>query len=147
MWWFLVVPVVSAVVAAVANHKEKEACEHQARIQSLKAGAQTIAHFKQANLEKRKAQLIADTGDQLRDLFAAHPAVLDRTAQGPLHVNFNSIRAFATKRVPIKPDAMLKHLETVASGAAFSPIWMEHAAQAHALQKKVMGLQRLKEEL
>ena len=148
MWWFLV-PLIGAVVAAVASSddEEKEAAERRARIQTREAEAQAIARRKQANLEKRKAQLVADVDGQLKDLFATHPAVLDRTNQGALHVSFDSLSAFVIKKVPNKPKAMLKHLDTIAPGAAFSPIWVKQAVQAHALQKEITGLQRLKEEL
>ena len=151
MWWLLV-PVIGAVVAAVASSddEEKEAAERRARIQAREAReaeAQAIARRKQENLEKRKAQLVADVGGQLNDLFATHPAVLDRTDQGALHVSFDSLRAFAIKKVPSKPKTMLKHLEAIAPGVTFSPIWTKHAVQAHALQKEITGLQRLKEEL
>ena len=148
MWWLLV-PLIGAVVAAVASSddEEKEAAERRARIQTREAEAQAIARRKQANLEKRKAQLVADVDGQLKDLFATHPAVLDRTDQGALHVSFDSLRVFAIKKVPSKPKAMLKHLDTIAPGAAFSPIWVKQAVQAHALQKEITGLQRLKEEL
>lgn len=148
MWWLLV-PLIGAVVAAVASSddEEKEAAERRARIQTREAEAQAIARRKQANLEKRKAQLVADVDGQLKDLFATHPAVLDRTNQGALHVSFDSLSAFAIKKVPSKPKAMLKHLDTIAPGAAFSPIWVKQAVQAHALQKEITGLQRLKEEL
>ena len=148
MWWLLV-PVIGALVAAVASSddEEKEAAERRARIQTREAEAQAIARRKQANLEKRKAQLVADVDGQLKDLFATHPAVLDRTDQGALHVSFDSLSAFVIKKVPNKPKAMLKHLDTIAPGAAFSPIWVKQAVQAHALQKEITGLQRLKEEL
>lgn len=148
MWWLLV-PLIGAVVAAVASSddEEKEAAERRARIQTREAEAQAIARRKQANLEKRKAQLVADVDGQLKDLIATHPAVLDRTDQGALHVSFDSLSAFAIKKVPNKPKAMLKHLDTIAPGAAFSPIWVKQAVQAHALQKEITGLQRLKEEL
>lgn len=148
MWWLLV-PLIGAVVAAVASSddEEKEAAERRARIQTREAEAQAIARRKQANLEKRKAQLVADVDGQLKDLFATHPAVLDRTDQGALHVSFDSLSAFVIKKVPNKPKAMLKHLDTIAPGAAFSPIWVKQAVQAHALQKEITGLQRLKEEL
>ncbi|HEX8594334.1 MAG TPA: hypothetical protein VF682_13795 [Pseudomonas sp.] len=148
MWWLLV-PLIGAVVAAVASSddEEKEAAERRARIQTREAEAQAIARRKQANLEKRKAQLVADVDGQLKDLFATHPAVLDRTNQGALHVSFDSLSAFVIKKVPNKPKAMLKHLDTIAPGAAFSPIWVKQAVQAHALQKEITGLQRLKEEL
>ena len=148
MWWLLV-PLIGAVVAAVASSddEEKEAAERRARIQAREAEAQAIARRKQANLEKRKAQLVADVDGQLKDLFATHPAVLDRTNQGALHVSFDSLSAFVIKKVPNKPKAMLKHLDTIAPGAAFSPIWVKQAVQAHALQKEITGLQRLKEEL
>lgn len=148
MWWLLV-PLIGAVVAAVASSddEEKEAAERRARIQTREAEAQAIARRKQANLEKRKAQLVADVDGQLKDLFATHPAVLDRTNQGVLHVSFDSLSAFVIKKVPNKPKAMLKHLDTIAPGAAFSPIWVKQAVQAHALQKEITGLQRLKEEL
>ena len=148
MWWLLV-PVIGALVAAVASSddEEKEAAERRARIQTREAEAQAIARRKQANLEKRKAQLVADVDGQLKDLFATHPAVLDRTNQGALHVSFDSLSAFVIKKVPNKPKAMLKHLDTIAPGAAFSPIWVKQAVQAHALQKEITGLQRLKEEL
>ena len=148
MWWLLV-PVIGAVVAAVASSddEEKEAAERRARIQTREAEAHAIARRKQANLEKRKAQLVADVDGQLKDLFATHPAVLDRTNQGALHVSFDSLSAFVIKKVPNKPKAMLRHLDTIAPGAAFSPIWVKQAVQAHALQKEITGLQRLKEEL
>lgn len=148
MWWLLV-PLIGAVVAAVASSddEEKEAAERRARIQTREAEAQAIARRKQANLEKRKAQLVADVDGQLKDLFATYPAVLDRTDQGALHVSFDSLSAFVIKKVPNKPKAMLKHLDTIAPGAAFSPIWVKQAVQAHALQKEITGLQRLKEEL
>ncbi|MBJ2286409.1 hypothetical protein JFT66_19885 [Pseudomonas sp. MF6755] len=148
MWWLLV-PLIGAVVAAVASSddEEKEAAERRARIQTREAEAQAIARRKQANLEKRKAQLVADVDGQLKDLFATHPAVLDRTNQGALHVSFDSLSAFVIKKVPNKPKAMLRHLDTIAPGAAFSPIWVKQAVQAHALQKEITGLQRLKEEL
>ncbi|MGY2685020.1 hypothetical protein [Pseudomonas tolaasii] len=148
MWWLLV-PLIGAVVAAVASSddEEKEAAERRARIQTREAEAQAIARRKQANLEKRKAQLVADVDGQLKDLFATHPAVLDRTNQGALHVSFDSLSAFVIKKVPNKPKAMLRHLDTIAPGAAFSPIWVKQAVQAHALQKQITGLQRLKEEL
>ncbi|MGP5446258.1 hypothetical protein ACTXOX_00410 [Pseudomonas helleri] len=148
MWWLLV-PVIGALVAAVASSddEEKEAAERRARIQAREAESKAIARRKQANLEKRKAQLVADVDGQLKDLFATHPAVLDRTDQGALHVSFDSLRVFAIKKVPSKPKAMLKHLDTIAPGAAFSPIWVKQAVQAHALQKEITGLQRLKEEL
>lgn len=148
MWWLLV-PLIGAVVAAVASSddEEKEAAERRARIQTREAEAQAIARRKQANLEKRKAQLVADVDGQLKDLFATHPAVLDRTNQGALHVSFDSLSAFVIKKVPNKPKAMLKHLDTIAPGAAFSPIWVKQAVQAHALQNEITGLQRLKEEL
>ena len=148
MWWLLV-PLIGAVVAAVASSddEEKEAAERRARIQTREAEAQAIARGKQANLEKRKAQLVADVDGQLKDLFATHPAVLDRTDQGALHVSFDSLSAFVIKKVPSKPKAMLKHLDTIAPGAAFSPIWVKQAVQAHALQKEITGLQRLKTEL
>ena len=148
MWWLLV-PLIGAVVAAVASSddEEKEAAERRARIQTREAEAQAIARRKQVNLEKRKAQLVADVDCQLKDLFATHPAVLDRTNQGALHVSFDSLSAFVIKKVPNKPKAMLKHLDTIAPGAAFSPIWVKQAVQAHALQKEITGLQRLKEEL
>lgn len=148
MWWLLV-PLIGAVVAAVASSddEEKEAAERRARIQTREAEAQAIARRKQANLEKRKAQLVADVDGQLKDLFATHPAVLDRTNQGALHVSFDSLSAFVIKKVPNKPKAMLKHLDTIAPGAAFSPIWVKQAVQAHALRKEITGLQRLKEEL
>ncbi|MDI3202547.1 MULTISPECIES: hypothetical protein [Pseudomonas] len=148
MWWLLV-PLIGAVVAAVASSddEEKEAAERRARIQTREAEAQAIARRKQANLEKRKAQLVADVDGQLKELFATHPAVLDRTNQGALHVSFDSLSAFVIKKVPNKPKAMLKHLDTIAPGAAFSPIWVKQAVQAHALQKEITGLQRLKEEL
>ena len=148
MWWLLV-PLIGAVVAAVASSddEEKEAAERRARIQTREAEAQAIARRKQANLEKRKAQLVADVDGQLKDLFATHPAVLDRTNHGALHVSFDSLSAFVIKKVPNKPKAMLRHLDTIAPGAAFSPIWVKQAVQAHALQKEITGLQRLKEEL
>lgn len=148
MWWLLV-PVIGALVAAVASSddEEKEAAERRARIQAREAESKAIARRKQANVEKRKAQLVADVDGQLKDLFATHPAVLDRTDQGALHVSFDSLRVFAIKKVPSKPKAMLKHLDTIAPGAAFSPIWVKQAVQAHALQKEITGLQRLKEEL
>ena len=148
MWWLLV-PVIGALVAAVASSddEEKEAAERRARIQAREAEAQAIARRKQANLEKRKAQLVADVDGQLKDLFATHPTVLDRTDQGAPHVSFDSLSVFAIKKVPSKPKAMLKHLDTIAPGAAFSPIWVKQAVQAHALQKEITGLQRLKEEL
>ena len=148
MWWLLV-PLIGAVVAAVASSddEEKEAAERRARIQTREAEAQAIARRKQANLEKRKAQLVADVDGQLKDLFATHPAVLDRTNQGALHVSFDSLSTFVIKKVPNKPKAMLRHLDTIAPGAAFSPIWVKQAVQAHALQKEITGLQRLKEEL
>jgi hypothetical protein len=148
MWWLLV-PVIGALVAAVASSddEEKEAAERRARIQAREAESKAIARRKQANLEKRKAQLVADVDGQLKDLFATHPAVLDRTDQGALHISFDSLRVFAIKKVPSKPKAMLKHLDTIAPGAAFSPIWVKQAVQAHALQKEITGLQRLKEEL
>ncbi|MGF6109231.1 hypothetical protein [Pseudomonas frederiksbergensis] len=148
MWWLLV-PVIGALVAAVASSddEEKEAAERRARIQAREAESKAIARRKQANLEKRKAQLVADVDGQLKDLFATHPAVLDRTDQGALHVSFDSLRVFAIKKVPSKPKAMLKHLDTIAPGAAFSPIWVKQAVQARALQKEITGLQRLKEEL
>ena len=148
MWWLLV-PLIGAVVAAVASSddEEKEAAERRARIQTREAESKAIARRKQANLEKRKAQLVADVDGQLKDLFATHPAVLDRTNQGALHVSFDSLSAFVIKKVPNKPKAMLKHLDTIAPGAAFSPIWVKQAVQAHALQKEITGLQRLKEEL
>lgn len=148
MWWLLV-PVIGALVAAVASSddEEKEAAERRARIQAREAESKAIARRKQANLEKRKAQLVADVDGQLKDLFATHPAVLDRTYQGALHVSFDSLRVFAIKKVPSKPKAMLKHLDLIAPGAAFSPIWVKQAVQAHALQKEITGLQRLKEEL
>ena len=149
MWWFLVVPVIGAVAAALtsSDDEEKEEAERRARIQAREAEAQAIARRKQADLEKRKAQLVADVDGQLNDLFATHPAVLDRTAQGALHVSVDSLRAFAIKKVPSKPKTMLKHLEAIAPGVTFSPIWTKHAVQAHALQKEITGLQRLKEEL
>lgn len=148
MWWLLV-PVIGALVAAVASSddEEKEAAERRARIQAREAESKAIARRKQANLEKRKAQLVADVDGQLKDLFATHPTVLDRTDQGAPHVSFDSLRVFAIKKVPSKPKAMLKHLDTIAPGAAFSPIWVKQAVQTHALQKEITGLQRLKEEL
>jgi len=152
MWWFLVVPVIGAVAAALtsSDDEEKEEAERRARIharEAREAEAQAIARRKQADLEKRKAQLVADVDGQLNDLFATHPAVLDRTDQGALHVSVDSLRAFAIKKVPSKPKTMLKHLEAIAPGVTFSPIWTKHAVQAHALQKEITGLQRLKEEL
>ena len=149
MWWFLVVPVIGAVAAALtsSDDKEKEEAERRTRIQAREAEAQAIARRKQADLEKRKAQLVADVDGQLNDLFVTHPAVLYRADEGALHVSVDSLRAFAIKKVPSKPKTMLKHLEAIAPGATFSPIWTKHAVQAHALQKEIMGLQRLKEEL
>ena len=148
MWWLLV-PLIGAVVAAVASSddEEKEAAERRARIQTREAEAQAIARRKQANLEKRKAQLVADVDGQLNDLFATHPAVLYRADEGALHVSVDSLRAFAIKKVPSKPKTMLKHLEAIAPGVTFSPIWVKQAVHAHALQKEITGLQRLKEEL
>ncbi|MNY79802.1 hypothetical protein D3C86_2206000 [compost metagenome] len=64
-----------------------------------------------------------------------------------MHVSVDSLRAFAIKKVPSKPKTMLKHLEAIAPGVTFSPIWVKQAVQAHALQKEITGLQRLKEEL
>lgn len=121
MWWLLV-PLIGAVVAAVASSddEEKEAAERRARIQTREAEAQAIARRKQANLEKRKAQLVADVDGQLKDLFATHPAVLDRTNQGALHVSFDSLSAFVIKKVPNKPKAMLKHLDTIVQPSARS---------------------------
>ncbi|WP_395604173.1 hypothetical protein AB4P91_01595 [Pseudomonas sp. B21128] len=149
MWWFLVVPVIGAVAAALtsSDDEEKEEAERRARIQAREAEAQAIARRKQADLEKRKAQLVADVDGQLNDLFATHPAVLYRADEGALHVSVDSLRAFAIKKVPSKPKTMLKHLEAIAPGVTFSPIWVKQAVQAHALQKEITGLQRLKEEL
>lgn len=148
MWWLLV-PVIGAVVAAVASSddEEKEAAERRGRIQAREAEAQAIARRKQASLDKRKAQLVADVDGQLKDLFATHLAILDRTDQGALHVSYDSLSVFALQKVPNKPKAMLEYLNTVAPGAAFSPIWKKQAVQAHALHKEITGLQRLKEEL
>ncbi|MFJ2379428.1 hypothetical protein [Pseudomonas protegens] len=148
MWWLLV-PVIGALVVAVASSddEEKEAAERKARIQTREAEAQAIASRKQANLKRRKAQLITDVDDQLKDLFVTHPAVLDRTDLGALHLSFDRLSAFAIKKVPSKPKAMLKHLDTVVPGAVFSPIWVKQAALARALQKEITGLQCLKEEL
>ena len=148
MWWFLVVPVIGAVAAALtsSDDEEKEEAERRARIQAREAEAQAIARRKQADLEKRKAQLVADVDGQLNDLFATHPAVLYRADEGALHVSVDSLRAFAIKKVPSKPKTMLKHLEAIAPGVTFSPIWVKQAVQAHALQKEITGLQRLKEE-
>ena len=113
MWWFLVVPVIGAVAAALtsSDDEEKEEAERRARIQAREAReaeAQAIARRKQADLEKRKAQLVADVDGQLKDLFATHPAVLDRTNQGALHVSFDSLSAFVIKKVPNKPKAALR---------------------------------------
>lgn len=152
MWWLLAVPLIGAVAAAFnsSDDEEKEEAERRARIQAREAReaeAQAIARRKQADLEKRKAQLVADVDGQLNDLFTTHPTVLNRADRGALDVSFDSIRAFAIKKVPSKPKTMLKHLDAIAPGVTFSPIWKKHAVQALALQKEITGLQRLKEEL
>lgn len=152
MWWLLV-PVIGAVVAAVAgsDDEEKEASERRARIQArdakAQAEAQAVAGRRRAELEQRKSQLVADAGSQLGDLFATHTAVLDLSYKAPVHVSFDDLKTFATKEVPVKPKGMLKHLEAIAPHAVFSPSWKAHATQTHALQKEITGLQRLKEEL
>lgn len=149
MWWLLAVPLIGAVAAAFnsSDDEEKEEAERRARIQAREAEAQAIARRKQADLEKRKAQLVADVDGQLNDLFTTHPTVLNPADRGALDVSFDSLRAFAIKKVPSKPKTMLKHLDAIAPGVTFSPIWKKHAVQAHALQKEITGLQRLKEEL
>lgn len=149
MWWLLV-PIIGAVVAAVASSDDddkKEAAERRARSQAREAEAQAIARRKQESLEKRKAQLVADTNGQLRGLFTTHSAVFELNDGTPLGGSFVTLKAFAVKNVPIKPSQMLKHLEAIAPGIIYSQTWLDHAAQAQALKKEIEDVKRLEETL
>lgn len=149
MWWLLV-PVIGAVVAAVASSgddDETASTERRAHNQAREAEDQAITRHKQENLKKRRAQLVADVNDQLNELFTSHSSVIERADSAVQEVKFEHFQAFALKKVPSRPQTMLKHLESIAPGTTFSPIWKKHANQARALQDEILSLQNLKEEL
>jgi Flp pilus assembly protein TadB len=151
MWWLLI-PVIGAVVAAVAgsDDEEKEAAERRARMQASEAReaeAQAIARQQKADLKKRQTQLVADAKGQLTDFFSAHAAVVVLAEEAPMHITFGTLQAVAANKVPTKATPMLKLLNIVAPGAVFSPVWTAKAVEAHALEKEIKGLKRLKVEL
>jgi hypothetical protein len=152
MWWLLV-PVIGAVVAAVANSgdEEKEAAERRARMQAReaadKAEAAAIARRKQADLVNRKTQLVKDVKDQLSDLLVMHPDVVERPSSAALNVSFETLQLFANKEPAIRPSGLLKQLDDLAPGLSLSPIWTARTEQVRTLQKQITGLKRLKEEL
>jgi hypothetical protein len=148
MWWLLV-PVIGAVVAAVtsSDDEEKEAAERRARAQAREAEAQAVARRKYVEIQERKAQLVADANTQLNDLFPTHSAVLDLSYKAPLHVSFDNLKVFASKKVPTNPNSMLKHLETIAPHAIFSATWTINLVQAEELRNEIKSLKRLKDDL
>ncbi|MCE5989550.1 hypothetical protein LVV83_21200 [Pseudomonas sp. LM20] len=152
MLWFLAIPVIGAVVAAVAssNEEDKKKAEREAQDSQRKsevAKAHAIAKARQTELNKRKVQLLADAGEQLQALLLTHAAVLENQNASPPQPSYGALKAFADGKIPNKPSKLLKHLELVVPGVAFSSQWAARERKAKALEREIAAFGKLKEEL
>ncbi|MFD2645525.1 hypothetical protein [Pseudomonas japonica] len=150
MWWLLI-PVIGTVVAAVVNsdsEKEKEEAERQARAKSRE---QAEAHARKRDRDnaqtQRNQRLTKDIDAQLSELMTSHKADLILSGKSHAGVSIESLRAFVASPPLATAQGQLKALRLLAPNTRFSPQWLERERQAKALRAEIQGLKRLKRQL
>lgn len=149
MWWLLI-PVIGAVVAAVANSDSAEK-EEAARRARAKAREQAEALARKKAAEERQAQrrqqLANDTDRQLDELMALHADIVQRPADAMLGVNLEALQAFAASTPHRTAQGQLKALRLLYPKVRFSSPWLDREVQAKALRKDIRTLRQLQQEL
>lgn len=149
MWWLLI-PVIGTVVAAVASSdsSEKEAAERRARAQEREeAEVQARKKARKELQAQRRQQLACDTDRQLDKLMDLHADIVQRPANAALGVNEEALQAFVASIPLSTPQGQLKALCLLAPGTRFSSPWLDRELEAKALRKEIRALKHLKQEL
>lgn len=149
MWWLLI-PVIGTVVAAVVNSdsSEKEEAERQARARSRERAEARVRKQEKEQLQaQRNQQLTQDIDAQLSELMASHKADLILSGKGLAGVTTENLVAFIASPPQATAQGQLKALRLLAPSARFSPQWLERERQAKALRAEIQGLKRLKRQL
>lgn len=149
MWWLLI-PVIGTVVAAVvsSDSSEKEEAERQARAKSReRAEARARKQARDQLQAQRNQQLTQDIDAQLSELMASHKADIILSGKGHAGVTIESLHAFIASPPQATAQGQLKALRLLAPKTRFSPEWLECEGQAKALRAEIQGLKRLKRQI
>lgn len=149
MWWLLI-PVIGTVVAAVvsSDSSEKEEAERQARAKSReRAEARARKQARDQLQAQRNQQLTEDIDAQLSELMASHKADIILSGKGHAGVTIESLQAFIASPPQATAQGQLKALRLLAPNTRFSPKWLECEGQVKALRTEIQGLKRLKRQL
>lgn len=147
MWWLLI-PVIGTVVAAVASsdNSEKEAAERRVRAQE-RAEALAREKARQELQAQRRQQLASDTDRQLDKLMELHADIVQRPANAALGVNEEALQAFVASTPLSTPQGQLRALCLLAPGTRFSSPWLDRELETKTLRKEIRALKHLKQEL
>lgn len=150
MWWLLV-PLVGAVIAAVAGSDDEEK-EKQEAADRHRTNAQhereVLAKAKAVEKLNKKNEILATARDQFQALFTKHPHMLARKAPGLIELNVDTLNHFANQQQQAKTlEPLLTDLRGLIPGTKLSPAWQKKEDQADALKKEIAGLKRFKTEL
>lgn len=150
MWW-LIVPIVGAVIAAVANSDDEEK-EKQEAADRRRANAQrereALAKSRETERLNKKNEILATARIQFQALYTKHPHMLARKAPDLLELNFDALNHFANQlQQPKKLEPLLTDLRALIPGTKLSPTWQKKEDQSDALKQEIADLKRFKTEL
>lgn len=149
MWWLLI-PVIGTVVAAVvsSDSSEKEEAERQARAKSReRAEARARKQARDQLQAQRNQQLTRDIDAQLSELMASHKADVMLSGKSHAGVTIESLQAFIASPPQATAQGQLKALRLLAPNTRFSPKWLQCEGQVKTLRTEIQGLKRLKRQL
>lgn len=149
MWWLLI-PVIGTVVAAVANSDsaEKEEAARRARERTREqAEARARKKADEERQAQRRQQLANNTDRQLDELMALHADIVQRPSDTMLAVNLEALQAFAASTQLRTAQGQLKALRLLDPKVRFSSPWLAREVQAKALRKDIRTLRQLQQEL
>lgn len=153
MFWLLAIPVIGAVVAAVASSDDSGSntqAQHQAQAgQKAEAEAEAAAKASaaQRDLQQRRLQLLKEATQEVNATLANFPHMLSLPPTAGALKDFSVLEAFTGRELPTTQTALLKHLATLAPGVAWSPEWAESGKAMIALRMDIKALESLKEHL
>ncbi|WMN20560.1 hypothetical protein QL104_14545 [Pseudomonas piscis] len=149
MWWLLI-PVIGTVVAAVvtSDSSEKEETERHARAKSReRAEARARMQARDQLQAQRNHHLIQDIDSQLSELLASHRADITLSGKSHIGVTIESLKTFIASPPQATAQGQLKALRLLAPNTRFSPKWLEREGQIKALRTEIQDLKRLKRQL
>lgn len=154
MIWFIPVAVVlgklvyDAVTDTAQEDREQQqrAQERENARERQRASEQAAAQAREQQRTAKRAEILADTRQQLTQLFASHSQTLCGLppTNNITRLYFSDLQRMAEQRVSTDRASMVETLRTLAPNTAINPKQTHMDARLRSLQEEIRTLEKLK---